>query len=1282
MKKLYLLSLTTVFLWMLSHLPVAAQPAPIMPGDINCDRVIDVSDVDVIIDNILGRQELEGKGFINADLTHDGIIDVADVNALIDLILGKGYAHADPRSLVVALRDGSVHMFSLADKPEVSFVDDEMLVKSDVETSYFNRNQLYQVYYNLNGLSAPRRTLLKEPVADNPNQYAVYIYRNDDDFNAHLNIDIESIRFSAVGMDSIWYDNAVVQEIWTPDSVYRTPLAVVDSLTFQAPDPQFKLDVFHISADHLQYVRTVDDLTIEFDSAIPNDMLPVKGQVVVSDVHNSPFDEGFAGRVKTLQRSSSKVLMTCEQVSLEDVYDQILSIGRTISYFEDESEAPAAKPRRISINKDGTLSVPLGKFSLKLKDPSLESSNMSIKLDVTPSIDLDYIVIYNVKGLENRFKVVLKPQLDLDMNYNVKFKLFGADSDSKCSFADSFIPIETTIPGVYAKIKWGVFFDYKGEVSLNGKLSYHSVLNVGWDSAKDSYHGFVFNNDGSGWGEPDVSLSLDGSVAAGPAFQFVACVVTEKWGFPTANITVMPGPELKGKFTINDDIFTGDGWSLYEGLKDSKVTLAGRLKIEGEAKVLGQKFELPSYEYSPDWLKKELYLFPEFTQPSLLALKKADSPTSLYSEVSRDLFLPVKVGMGVYDQSGDNGQEFFNDGVYWFESDPLHPSNSKKHWVSADMEQYASGGTYNVVPVIRTLFGTVKASPTATFIVPEPMSLETNQVTVQKGKAANVAINGGWGEFTIFNLNKDACTAELKKDGNAHYIQIVGKTEGTSSTVTVKDARTGDTKVILVSVSEQADKQTFTVNGVSFTMVNVKGGTFTMGATDEQGEDPDSDEFPPHQVTLSNYSIGETEVTQELWRAVMGSNPSNFNGDNLPVECVSWDDCQTFITKLNQLTGGNFRLPTEAEWEYAARGGEKTKNYKYAGSNTIGNVAWYKDNSNNETHPVGMKAPNELGLYDMCGNVWEWCQDWYGDYSDGAQTNPTGPSSGTLRVNRGGSFNRLAVYTRLSKRGNLYSDYYRKDLGLRLVSGPLQEEPINPETTNFTVNGVSFKMVAVEGGTFMMGATAEQGSDYLSRELPTHLVTLSSYSIGATEVTQELWQVVMGSNPSSFTGNLQRPVENVSWNDCQEFITKLNQMTGKNFRLPTEAEWEFAARGGNKSKGYKYSGSNTIDDVAWYYYNADNVGSSSPDFGTHSVATKYPNELGLYDMSGNVWEWCQDWYGSYSSDSQTNPTGPSSGSFRVNRGGSWDINAGDCRVSDRNYDTPGYRISLGLRLAL
>ena len=234
------------------------------------------------------------------------------------------------------------------------------------------------------------------------------------------------------------------------------------------------------------------------------------------------------------------------------------------------------------------------------------------------------------------------------------------------------------------------------------------------------------------------------------------------------------------------------------------------------------------------------------------------------------------------------------------------------------------------------------------------------------------------------------------------------------------------------TVNRQAE-----LNKLINNMVYVSGGTFMMGATSEQGSDAYDDEKPTHSVTLSSFYLCKYEVTQALWRAVMGGNPSYFKGDNLPVEQVSWNDCQTFISRLNNLTAKNFRLPTEAEWEYAARGGIRSRGYKYSGSNVLSDVAWFDDNSGNKTHPVGTKSPNELGLYDMSGNVWEWCSDWYGTYSSSSQTNPAGPSSGSFRVRRGGGWFSGAWGCRSSSRGSHspgYRDYYR---GFRLALSQL-----------------------------------------------------------------------------------------------------------------------------------------------------------------------------------------------------------------------------------------------------
>ena len=221
------------------------------------------------------------------------------------------------------------------------------------------------------------------------------------------------------------------------------------------------------------------------------------------------------------------------------------------------------------------------------------------------------------------------------------------------------------------------------------------------------------------------------------------------------------------------------------------------------------------------------------------------------------------------------------------------------------------------------------------------------------------------------------------------------------------------------------------VNSVTYKMVSVAGGTFTMGATSEM-KGAWEHELPTHKVTLSGFSIGQTEVTQALWKAVMENNPSHFDGDNLPVECVSWDDCNAFLSKLDSMTGKNFRFPTEAEWEFAARGGNNSNHTPYSGSGNINDIAWHKGNSGSKTHPVAQMNANELGIYDMCGNVWEWCSDWYGDYSDKAQTNPLGAHKGTLRVLRGGDFNSDARYCRSSYRTGNKPDFRYNGFGFRI----------------------------------------------------------------------------------------------------------------------------------------------------------------------------------------------------------------------------------------------------------
>jgi len=526
---------------------------------------------------------------------------------------------------------------------------------------------------------------------------------------------------------------------------------------------------------------------------------------------------------------------------------------------------------------------------------------------------------------------------------------------------------------------------------------------------------------------------------------------------------------------------------------------------------------------------------------------------------------------------------------------------------------------------------------------------------------------------------------------------------------------------------------------VKLEMVFIPAGKFKMGSpASEFGRGKFETQ---HEVTLTKpFFMGKYEVTQEQWEAVMGNNPSGRSaiaeakrenreklpvtkGAKLPVTDVSWEDCQEFIKKLNENTKGGYRLPTEAEWEYACRAGTSTA-YSFGDSliedldrSSPGNRL-YKDAHIRGTNPVavGGYRPNAFGLYDMHGNVKEWCEDWYDYYPEGAAKDPKGPVEKEMafsgRVQRGGGFqggsgNRSA---RSSLREN-GSDYLSSwDLGFRLartadsknsVASPTETKPAPlekmPATGNLLVapfteakeiqkevakslkkeveekedlgKDVKLEMVFIPGGKFKMGSPeSEKGRDDIETE---HEVTLTKpFYMGKYEVTQEQWESVMGKNPSDTKG-AKLPVTDVSWEDCQEFIKKLNENTKGGYRLPTEAEWEYACRAGTTT-AYSFG-----DKIIPKDANYDSRINKSVEVGSYK-----PNAFGLFEMHGNVWEWCEDWFGAYPEGALTDPKGPATGERRVLRGGSFNLGVSFARSSIRYDFSPSNRFFLtGFRLA-
>lgn len=471
-----------------------------------------------------------------------------------------------------------------------------------------------------------------------------------------------------------------------------------------------------------------------------------------------------------------------------------------------------------------------------------------------------------------------------------------------------------------------------------------------------------------------------------------------------------------------------------------------------------------------------------------------------------------------------------------------------------------------------------------------------------------------------------------------------------------------------------AETRSFT-NGIGQEMIWVRPGRFQMGDMTGRGE---VDEKPVRNVELSAYHLGATEVTQGQWSAVMGSVAAKAAGEDLPVNGITWEAAAEFCRKLTdqEREAGRlpldyfYRLPTEAEWENAYR------------SRTVGDyagdpegMAWTDGNSGGTVHAVGGKKPNIWGFYDMHGNLWEWCYDWYGLYEEADTLDPQGPESGSSRVIRGGCWLYEESVGRSSDRFREKPDGQNMLIGFRVAIAQKFKRQAFVEQGTFT-NAVGLQMVWLAPGIFRMGdLTGEAQWD----EKPVRTVELSGHYIGATEISQEQWKAVMGSNPSQFLRD-ELPVESVQWEEAREFcrrLTKLEQREGGLppeyvYALPTEAQWERACRAGTEGD---YAGD--LDAMAWYSQNS----------GTRSrpVGTKAPNLWGLYDMHGNVCEWCSDWYvGSYEGLGMINPTGPERGYRRVLRGGSWRNAALEyLRSAERSNDAPMSRNSRnGLRVVL
>ncbi len=501
-----------------------------------------------------------------------------------------------------------------------------------------------------------------------------------------------------------------------------------------------------------------------------------------------------------------------------------------------------------------------------------------------------------------------------------------------------------------------------------------------------------------------------------------------------------------------------------------------------------------------------------------------------------------------------------------------------------------------------------------------------------KGAVAGIGVtstdgNGGGQEFTPVD---GQLSFQLENNSN-HTLKYV-----IYEVVENKEAVPHPTSTNATASQSQTQGGVPVVNSIGMHLVPIPAGTFTRG----QGESA-------HKVTLTQaFHLGQYEVTQEQYKQVMGSNPSGFKEATHPVETVNWSEAVEFCRKLSAMpqeksAGFIYRLPTDAEWEYASRAGTTTGFSFGDASDEMGNYGWLTSNSQETTHPIGQKKPNPWGLYDMYGNVWEWCLDWDGRRSSDRSvpvTDPTGPASGSLRVFRGGGWKSSPRNCHPDNRGKLAEVYRGNTLGFRVIRTLARPVSKPSKAVATVVNSIGMRFVKIPSGKFNIGGKKDGPQVTLSRP----------FQMGQYEVTQEQYQKVMGTNPSRFSGP-QNPVERVNWYDAVDFCRKLSELPEEKklayvYRLPTQAEWEYAGRAGATTV-FSFGDSDAeLGMYAWY--------SKNSGFTTHPVGEKNPNVWGLHDMHGNVQEWCQDNVMKYSSG-VVDPIGNAASKFRCLRGGMW-----------------------------
>ena len=653
-------------------------------------------------------------------------------------------------------------------------------------------------------------------------QYALYNYRNDGDFNAWLNIDIDSITYSCIDTLGVEHDDVVVQEVWTPDSLYRIPLEAIDSIGFRTPEPVYKDNIFHIRKYHMPFILEAEGLSLTISRTIDKDSIPVVGQIIISDVFEEPLPRGFSGRVLSVESTSGAYKFTCEAIALTDIFERLVMVGRSESFTPEEIQQARKRSSLDETDWDGIIPFEVGKFSVNI--PSIEGlvsnskSDMTLAtLSLTPKFCVSFVA--DIRPFVHSYvKVLFENKSVVSVETHLKVSSESSLTETKKT--------RIYITKVPIPLITGVLY---GEVAISGDLALKGNIDLKASFSKNLYNGDEYewstsdfwnikhkrydkdpkkskkgddNNDDNQW-QSDVTLSMNGSFGFGASLELVLFAISENT-LEISNSTTV-GPEISGSLQFSRDGLK-DG-TLYSTLKKTNVSFTP-LKLSDEVKfnICMREFSLGSF--SKDFGKKSFKLFPDFTQftfPSFDEYMYGDyNPFGLYTKVTNDVIpiIPLKLGIGRYDRDNNLIDEYFAPDFYQYEEEW---DNRKLYY---DMSSFAPDETYIFHPLIR-IWGLkalqLKAMPQTVIKIPT-LSLSSSSLKLTKGDIGKISIVDGWGSYMVESLNNNVVWADIVNhhhfDGSiSKEIEIGAKAVGRAE-VQVVDRRSQETVSIMVEVVE------------------------------------------------------------------------------------------------------------------------------------------------------------------------------------------------------------------------------------------------------------------------------------------------------------------------------------------------------------------------------------------------------------------------------------------------------------------------------------------------